>query len=249
MGVTILEPTAEREGGARAPLAQSGEQPATIALVDIRKPRSNVFLDQLERLLRARGHDGHCATAKPTFTSPRRRTCARDIAQRCDAMIEALADEAPACRAVCATCVEFEALEEPAVLVASSAFAQAAADQARAARPAEAAPTSSAPHPIQDRADDELRAMARGWPTERWHDDSALGRDRGLQHGLADDRGVLALLEVGVGARRLHSAAIRSAVKPDSATIVVPGERSRISGIASKPSSTGIARSSRTTSG
>src|SRR5436190_1691874 len=47
----------------------------------------------------------------------------------------------------------------------------------------------------------------------------------------------------------MHGAAMRSAVNPDRATIVVPGERSRMSGIASNPSSTGIARSSRTTSG
>src|SRR3954447_18837276 len=47
----------------------------------------------------------------------------------------------------------------------------------------------------------------------------------------------------------MHSCAMRSAVKPDSATIVVPGEHSSISGIASKPSRTGIARSRSTTSG
>src|SRR5947199_375042 len=41
----------------------------------------------------------------------------------------------------------------------------------------------------------------------------------------------------------MHRAAMRSALKPDRATIVVPGERSSMSGIASKPSSTGLARS------
>jgi hypothetical protein len=85
----ILDPTAEREAADR-PLAERGE-PRTIALLDIRKPRGDVFLDELEALLRERGHDV-LREAKPTFTKPAPADLRREIAARCDAVIEALAD-------------------------------------------------------------------------------------------------------------------------------------------------------------
>ncbi len=50
-----------------------------------------MFLDELEALLAARGHSVE-RTAKPTFTKPAPADLRRDIAQRCDAVIEALAD-------------------------------------------------------------------------------------------------------------------------------------------------------------
>jgi hypothetical protein len=90
MGLTILDPTAERDSAPERPLAQRGDA-RTIALVDIRKPRGDVFLDELERLLRERGHEV-LREAKPTFTKPAPQDLRRDIAQRCDAVIEALAD-------------------------------------------------------------------------------------------------------------------------------------------------------------
>ena len=92
MALEVLDPTAEREPGGR-PLAErlpAGEG-ARIALLDIRKPRGDVFLDELERLLRARGHDVQ-RTAKPTFTKPAPADVRREIAARCEAVIEALAD-------------------------------------------------------------------------------------------------------------------------------------------------------------
>jgi hypothetical protein len=88
-GLEVLDPTAEREAAER-PLAPRGE-PRTIALLDIRKPRGDVFLDELEVLLRERGHDV-LREAKPTFTRPAPHDLRRDIAARCDAVIEALAD-------------------------------------------------------------------------------------------------------------------------------------------------------------
>jgi hypothetical protein len=57
--------------------------------------------------------------------------------------------------------VEFEQLGRPAVLVASAAFADAAAHQAELLGQPELARAFVA-HPVQDRTDDELRAMARG---------------------------------------------------------------------------------------
>ena len=63
----------------------------TIGLLDISKPRGSVFLDRVEEQLRGRG-----ATvlrfAKPTFTKPAPVDLRHEIATRCDAVIEALAD-------------------------------------------------------------------------------------------------------------------------------------------------------------
>ncbi len=93
MAVTILDPTAEATPSGR-PLAgerlKPGE-PATIALMDIRKPRGDVFLNELERLLTGRGHT-IVRTAKPTFTKPAPQDVRAEIARNCDAVIEALAD-------------------------------------------------------------------------------------------------------------------------------------------------------------
>ena len=55
--------------------------------------------------------------------------------------------------------IEFESLGRPGVLIASDAFAQAAADQVELLGQPRLA-YALAPHPIQDRTDDELRAMA-----------------------------------------------------------------------------------------
>jgi hypothetical protein len=90
--LTILDPTAERAPQGR-PLAAAAAvgTPLRLALLDIRKPRGDVFLDELERLLTARGHSIE-RTAKPTFTKPAPIDLRRQIAERCDAVVEALAD-------------------------------------------------------------------------------------------------------------------------------------------------------------
>ena len=56
--------------------------------------------------------------------------------------------------------LEFESLGRPAVLVASSAFAQAAAEQAALLGQPDLRRVF-VDHPVQDRTDDELRAAAR----------------------------------------------------------------------------------------
>jgi hypothetical protein len=93
MEMKILDPTAERDpvGRSLAPRSGNGALPGVIALMDIRKPRGDVFLDELERLLRERGVDV-LREAKPTFTKPAPADLRREIAERCDAVIEALAD-------------------------------------------------------------------------------------------------------------------------------------------------------------
>jgi len=93
VAMTILDPTSEALLAGR-PLARQrlrSDQPATIALLDIRKPRGSVFLDELERLIADRGHTV-LREAKPTFTKPAPADVRAEIAQRCDAVIEALAD-------------------------------------------------------------------------------------------------------------------------------------------------------------
>lgn len=90
MALTILDPTAERDLVSR-PLAARAGAPATIALLDINKPRGSVFLDELQRLLQARGI-AVLRESKPTFTKPAPADLRREIAGLCDAVIEALAD-------------------------------------------------------------------------------------------------------------------------------------------------------------
>jgi hypothetical protein len=92
MTVTLLDPTGER-GAVERPRAT--RLPAltgkVVALLDISKPRGDVFLDQLAVLVAARGATVRRYT-KPTFTKPAPLDLRRRIAQECDAVIEALAD-------------------------------------------------------------------------------------------------------------------------------------------------------------
>ncbi len=92
MALTVLDPTGELDAVERplAPRPAPGT-PLRIALLDIRKPRGDVFLDAVEAELAARGHTVE-RTAKPTFTKPAPADLRREIAERCDAVIEALAD-------------------------------------------------------------------------------------------------------------------------------------------------------------
>jgi hypothetical protein len=85
----ILDPTAEREPVER-PLAER-TAPRVVGLLDIRKPRGDVFLDEVEAALRDRGLTV-LRESKPTFTRPAPADVRREIAARCDAVIEALAD-------------------------------------------------------------------------------------------------------------------------------------------------------------
>jgi hypothetical protein len=89
VALEVLDPTGELSAVER-PLAPR-RTPRTVALLDIRKPRGDVFLDELERVLRERGIAVE-RTMKPTFTKPAPADVREEIAQRCDAVIEALAD-------------------------------------------------------------------------------------------------------------------------------------------------------------
>ena len=88
----VLDPTGERSVVERQRL----DRPASLAglrvgLLDISKPRGDVFLDRLHERLAADG-----ATVqrykKPTFTKPAPVDLRHQIATQCDLVIEALAD-------------------------------------------------------------------------------------------------------------------------------------------------------------
>ena len=88
----VLDPTGERSPAARSRLPRlAALEGRTIGLLDISKARGDVFLDRVEALLRERG----AATLrfrKPTFTKPAPIDLRQEIATRCDAVVEALAD-------------------------------------------------------------------------------------------------------------------------------------------------------------
>ena len=93
MALRILDPTAERDvvGRPLAPRSGDAARLGVVTLMDIRKPRGDVFLDELAQLLEQRGLKV-LRQAKPTFTKPAPADLRRAIAERCDAAIEALAD-------------------------------------------------------------------------------------------------------------------------------------------------------------
>ena len=88
----ILDPTSER----RVAMRELLRRPASlvgkrVGLLDISKPRGDVFLDQLERRL---GDSGALVTRyrKPTFTKPAPVDLRHEISVQCEVVIEALAD-------------------------------------------------------------------------------------------------------------------------------------------------------------
>jgi len=91
-GTVLLDPTGELNPTA-IPKSARPESLAglTVGLLDISKPRGDVFLDQVESHLSALD-----ATVvrfmKPTFTKPAPVDLRHEIASQCDAVIEALAD-------------------------------------------------------------------------------------------------------------------------------------------------------------
>ncbi len=89
---TVLDPTSEQAPAAREratrPESLAG---LTVGLLDISKPRGNVFLDRVSERLSGLGATVNRYT-KPTFTKPAPVDLRHEIATECDAVIEALAD-------------------------------------------------------------------------------------------------------------------------------------------------------------
>jgi hypothetical protein len=88
----LLDPTNERTTQRREPAARPPNLDGlTVGLLDISKPRGDVFLNRLETLLRDRGVQVE-RFRKPTYAKPAPADLRREIAQRCQVVIEALAD-------------------------------------------------------------------------------------------------------------------------------------------------------------
>lgn len=91
-GLTVLDPTGERQpvGRSRAPRLP-GLDGVVVGLLDISKPRGDVFLDRVDELLTGRGIAVR-RYRKPTFSKPAPEDLRRQIAEQCQGVIEALAD-------------------------------------------------------------------------------------------------------------------------------------------------------------
>ena len=88
----LLDPTSERSPVARERVARLDTlEGKTVGLLDISKPRGDVFLDTIEARLRDRGA-AVLRFTKPTFTKPAPIDLRHEIATRCDGVVEALAD-------------------------------------------------------------------------------------------------------------------------------------------------------------
>lgn len=89
---SILDPTGERTVAERMPLPRPDAlEGLTIGLLDISKPRGDVFLDRVEQRLRDVGANVN-RYRKPTFTKPAPVDLRHQIATECNLVIEALAD-------------------------------------------------------------------------------------------------------------------------------------------------------------
>jgi hypothetical protein len=90
--VKLFDPTSERNPTTRERAARPGLlRGKRVGLLDISKPRGNIFLDRVEELLRAQGVEV-TRFAKPTFTKPAPVDLRHEITTKCDVVIEALAD-------------------------------------------------------------------------------------------------------------------------------------------------------------
>ena len=88
----VLDPTSELSPALRARLPRLATLAgATVGLLDISKARGDVFLNRLAERLSGQGAKV-LRFQKPTFTKPAPIDLRQEIATRCDAVIEALAD-------------------------------------------------------------------------------------------------------------------------------------------------------------
>lgn len=89
---TLMDPTSEQSPAQRKPLPRPASLDGkTVGLLDISKPRGNLFLDRIEDLLTQRGIRTR-RYAKPTFTRVAPVELKQQIATECDVVVEALAD-------------------------------------------------------------------------------------------------------------------------------------------------------------
>lgn len=88
----LLDPTSERILQERQLSPRPSDlREGTVALLDISKPRGDVFIRRLEELFSQRGVSVR-HYRKPTFSKPAPVDLRRQIAAECTAVVEALAD-------------------------------------------------------------------------------------------------------------------------------------------------------------
>ena len=88
----LLEPTSELNPSEREILPRLASlEGKTLGLLDINKPRGDVFLNRLQTLFEERGVTVR-RYSKPTMTRVAPEPVKAQIAQECDAVLEALAD-------------------------------------------------------------------------------------------------------------------------------------------------------------
>ena len=92
MSTILLDPTDERASALRAGQPRpSSLDGLTIGLLDISKPRGDVFLNQLESRLATHGLNVK-RYMKPAYTRVAPTALKQQISTECDVVIEALAD-------------------------------------------------------------------------------------------------------------------------------------------------------------
>lgn len=90
--IILLDPTAEKSPEMRERLKRpQGLKGITIGLLDISKPRGNVFLDEIENRLTGQGLKV-LRYQKPTFAKVAPLELKQEIRSQCQVVVEALAD-------------------------------------------------------------------------------------------------------------------------------------------------------------
>jgi hypothetical protein len=90
--IVLLDPTAETETARRTRLPRPVSlEGLTVGLLDISKPRGDVFLDQVEKRMAERGITVR-RYRKPTVIRPAPVEIQQAVATECDIMFEGLAD-------------------------------------------------------------------------------------------------------------------------------------------------------------
>ncbi len=90
----LYDPTAAPQQAAVALAARLLDlHDKTVGLLDISKAKGNFFLDRVEEMLTAQFQPrAIIRRMKPTFARPAPEDIRRELAQKCDVLIEALAD-------------------------------------------------------------------------------------------------------------------------------------------------------------
>ena len=91
--LVILDPTDQRAPVGRRLATRPKSLQGTLGIIDITKPRGDIFCDEVERLLHARLPEiDIIRLRKPTFTKPAPADLRDEVGTRCQAVIQALAD-------------------------------------------------------------------------------------------------------------------------------------------------------------